>query len=250
MKDKLAVADRLKGRKLRIEPLIEPSSHLRHPTLLDHSGHATCDAIVQDASRKGQTDAQSRQRRAAERPLGDPFRLRLSRDDRHLQRAQDALGVARHQPGVGRRIAPGELGVEGTEPFRGEARPQLGANGLVAGRDRADPFEERPEVEPAPPHDDRSAPARLDLGDRLPRLPGELAGRPPLARIEDVDQVMRDALPLLRGGLRGADVEAPIRLERVGVHDLAVERLGEREPQGALSGRGGAEDDQEGRHTP
>ena len=246
MKDKLAVADRLKGRKLGIEPLVEPSSHLRHPPLLDHSGHATCDAIVQDASRKGQTDAQSREGRSAERPLGDPLGKRLSRDDRYFQRAQNPLGVARHQPRVGRRIAAPQLLEEDRQPLRGEARPQLGPDGFVTGGDRADPLQERPQVETAPPHHDRPASARLDLGDRSARLTGELPGRPALAGIEDVDQVVRNSLAFGRAGFRRADVETPVGLERVGVDDLAAERLGEREAERALARGGRAEDDEEG----
>ncbi len=249
MKDKLAVADRLKGRKLGIEPLIEPSSHFRHPPLLDHSGHATCDAIVQDASRKGQTDAQSRERRIAEWALGDPLRLRPTGDNFDLQRAQNPLGVARHQPRVARRVASFQLVPQGRQAVRCKTAPQLGANVLVARRDRTDPGKQRAQVEAAPSDHDRKTPARFDLGDRRASLAGELARRPALARIEDVDQMVRDALALGATGLRGADVEAPIRLERVGIDDFAVERLGERHPERALAGRGRAQDDKKWGHT-
>lgn len=249
MKDKLAVADRLEGRKLGIEPLIEPSSHFRHPPLLDHSGHATCDAIVQDASRKGQTDAQSRERRFAEWALGDPLRLRPAGNDFDLQGAENPLGVARHQPRMARRVASFQLVPQDSQAVRRKAASQLGANVLVARRDGADPGKQRAQVEAAAADHDRPAPARLDVGDRDASLAGELARRPPLARVEDVDQMVRDALALGETGLRGADVEASIRLERVGVDDLAVEGFGERHPERALAGRGRAQDDQEGGHT-
>src|SRR6185295_4004834 len=42
--------------------------------------------------------------------------------------------------------------------------------------------------------------------------------------------------------LGGADVEAPVDLQGVGVDDLAGEPLGERHRQGALAGGGGADD--------
>ncbi len=55
------------------------------------------------------------------------------------------------------------------------------------------------------------------------------------------------AFPLGEAGLGGADVETAVGLERIGVDDLAPERLGKRQAKRALAGGGGAKDDQEGR---
>src|SRR5206468_6021068 len=63
-----------------------------------------------------------------------------------------------------------------------------------------------------------------------------------LGRIDDVDQVMRDAAAIGRRDLVGADVEAAIDGGRIAIDDLAVEALGEGQGQRALPGRGRAED--------
>ncbi len=141
MEDELPVADRLKGRELRIEPLVEALSHFRHPPLLDHSAYTTCDAIVQDASRKGQTDAQSRERFTSERPFGDPLRLRPAGNDGDLQSAQDPLGVARHQPGMALAVAPQKLRAKRRQPLLDQPDAQLGPDRFVTRWDRADAVE-------------------------------------------------------------------------------------------------------------
>ena len=74
------------------------------------------------------------------------------------------------------------------------------------------------------------------------RIARELRGGVLLGRIDDVDEMMRNAAALGSRDLVGADVEAAIDRGRIAVDDLAVEPLGERERQRALAGRGRPED--------
>ena len=55
---------------------------------------------------------------------------------------------------------------------------------------------------------------------------------------------MRHALPGGLGLLSRADVHAPVELHRIGVHDLATERAGQRDGQPGLAG-GGRPDDRD-----
>ena len=63
--------------------------------------------------------------------------------------------------------------------------------------------------------------------------------------VEDVDEMVRDARPLGRRGLGGADVHPAVDLHRVARENLAVQFLGQPQRERALAGRGGADDDQQ-----
>ena len=62
-----------------------------------------------------------------------------------------------------------------------------------------------------------------------------------LGRIDDVDQMMRDAAAIGVGNLVGADVEPAIDRGRIAVDDLAAVALGDRQRQRALARRGRTE---------
>ncbi len=63
--------------------------------------------------------------------------------------------------------------------------------------------------------------------------------------VDYVDQVMRGGGALGGSRLGGADVHMAVDLARVGRDDLAAERLGQRDRQGGLAGRGRADDRQQ-----
>src|SRR4030095_7270523 len=77
----------------------------------------------------------------------------------------------------------------------------------------------------------------------------ELRGRVFVGRIGDVDQVMRDAAPLVERHLVGGGVATAINRGRVAVDDLAVEALGERNAEGAFARGGGTKNRNQGRHN-
>ena len=94
----------------------------------------------------------------------------------------------------------------------------------------------------------------MDVANRRGGVARVLRRRVLVGRIDDVDQVVRNAAPLGQRHLVGADVEAAIDRRRVAVDDLAAEPLGQRQRQRALAGRGRPEHrDDKGlttRHTP
>ena len=104
----------------------------------------------------------------------------------------------------------------------------------------ADACEERLQVEAAAADDDGEAAAGVDVGDGGAGAAGEFAGGVALGGVEDVEEVVGDALAVLFGGFGGAEVEAAVGLEGVGVDDLAAAGLGEGQGQAALAYGGGA----------
>ena len=122
----------------------------------------------------------------------------------------------------GHRVDAAELGVgvgeavgvgDRIERRRGPRGPRAGtSSGSI----------DRLHVEPGAADEQRALAARLDVGDRGARLLLEARDRPLLARVGDVDQVVRHRGPLGGGGLGGADVEAAVDLHRVDRHDLDV----------------------------
>ena len=70
-----------------------------------------------------------------------------------------------------------------------------------------------------------------------------------LRRIEDVDQVVRDARAIGGRRLRRADVHAAIHLRGIDGDDLAAEALGERQRERTLARRGRAHQQDGGNHA-
>ena len=93
--------------------------------------------------------------------------------------------------------------------------------------------------------------ARVDVADRRRRIARVLRRRVLVRRLDDVDQVMRDAALLGDRHFVGADVEAAIHRRRVAVDDLAAMPLGDRQRERALAGRGRTEngDDERFHHA-
>ena len=76
--------------------------------------------------------------------------------------------------------------------------------------------EERAEVEPRPPDDDRHPALRLRVADPAIRFGCPPGSRGTLDRLQHVDPVVRRGQLVAHRGLGGADVEASIHLPRVG----------------------------------
>src|SRR5437660_244839 len=74
----LTVANRLERRRARVPAHPQEVLDLLHPPCCDHRRHSIRDAIVQDASRQRQTDAEGRNRRRREGAAGDPPGLRAA----------------------------------------------------------------------------------------------------------------------------------------------------------------------------
>jgi hypothetical protein len=133
---------------------------------------------------------------------------------------------------------------------RGSERARLAcasAEFEVGGRSLEQPREDRLQVEARAPDEERglrSPPQIAEDGAEVAEVaPGVVA----LARIDDVDQVVRGARAILRGGLRRPDVHAAVDLHRVHRDDLRARALGDREREPALARRRGADQEAAGK---
>ena len=87
----------------------------------------------------------------------------------------------------------------------------------------------------------------MDRANRRGGVARKLRGGVLLGRLDDVDEVVRNAALLRLRQLVGADVEPAVDRGRVAVDDLAAVLLGERERQRALAGRRGPENGEDAR---
>jgi len=175
--------------------------------------------------------------------FGDGF----SGEDAHLDCADYFGGVARGDAG-------GRFGVEAREDFVQVCRAALfcdvaqtlaqffRARGCVG-----EAFEESAEVESCAGGEDGQLVAAAEIVEREERVAAVVAGGEDFVGLDEVDEVMRDALPFAPRDLRGADVEVAIDLRRIADEDFAVEALGEFDGERGFAGGGGAEDDDEAR---
>ena len=175
---------------------------------------------------------------------------RTAGQDVHLERAHQALAIARLNPRGRVRIDAAKQRVQPFDPSAvGNALEPRAERGVARGP-RKEPARQRSVVQAGAADQDRQAAARGDVADdgrRLARIPRR---RVLLGRIGDVDQVMGNALAGGRRHLVGADVEAAVDGRRVTADDLAVEPVGERDAERALAGRGRTDDRDEPRRVP
>src|SRR5881397_3819845 len=114
---------------------------------------------------------------------------------------------------------------------------QPGSQSGVPPRARKEAACQRAIVEPRPAHENREFAASVNPAHGGRGVPRVLGCRVLVHRINDVDQVMRDAAPGFERHFVCTDVESSIDGRRVAVDDLAVVALGQRERQRAFAGR-------------
>ena len=104
------------------------------------------------------------------------------------------------------------------------AREPLADHRVVGGREH-DVSRERAHVETRPADDERAPPARVRAVDGRQRVGDETRRGIPLARIEESDEMMRDAgaVGIARSGR--TDRHPAVDLPRVGANDLRAEPL-------------------------
>jgi len=101
---------------------------------------------------------------------------------------------------------------------------------------------QRPVIEAGSADDYRKTTATVNVPNSGGRVLRVLRGRVLGVRIDDVDQMMRNAAALRNRDLIRADVEPSIDSRRIAVDDLAAVLLRERERQRAFSGGRRSED--------
>ena len=81
--------------------------------------------------------------------------------------------------------------------------------------------------------------------DVVSRVAAVISGRENFRRLDEVDQVMRDAALLGCGNFRGADIEAAVNLRGIANQHLPIQALGEPNRERRFAGSSGPEDDDE-----
>jgi len=171
----------------------------------------------------------------------------LSSEDAHFDGADYFWGVARSDAGGGLGVEAGEDFVQVRCAALSYDVAQTLAQFFRARGGIGKAFEERAEVKPGSGGEDGQFGAAAEIVEREERVAAVVAGGEDFVGLDEVDEVMRDAVLLARRDLRGADVEVAIDLGRIADEDFAVEALGEFDAERGFAGGGGAEDDDEAR---
>gem|GEM_PF-4156142 len=123
------------------------------------------------------------------------------------------------------------------------------SNCRVAGRTREQSLQQRPQIKARSADHHRHAPALLNLTQHVPCYARIFSGGEDLIGINHIDQMMRHALPRSFQNFRGPDVEAPVNLHRVAIHDLATHRQRNVNGQIALARRGRPQHNRQRNHS-
>jgi hypothetical protein len=138
--------------------------------------------------------------------------LRPAGEAPYLQRSHQADLIAGVDPGRSRRVKGHELGVKSLRPLPQRPFHQLPAGFRAARRSRTETAQERPQIKPRAP-DDQRKPAPLQTvcngGFGLGPEPG---GVVLLIRLNHVNEVVPDGAEVGRRGLPCPDVHSPIDL--------------------------------------
>ena len=171
----------------------------------------------------------------------------FSGEDAHFDRADYLLRVAWGDAGGG-------FGIEAREDFVQVqcaallcAAPQTLAQFFRARGGVGEAFEERAEVKSCAGGEDGQFGAAAEIVEREECVAAVVARGENFVGLDEVDEVMRDAVPIAPRDLCGADVEVAIDLRRIADEDFAVEAAGEFDGERGFAGGGGAEDDDEAR---
>ena len=122
----------------------------------------------------------------------------------------DALAVVGGQACGGERVNLRQLGMQ-RGPTCGLATGfKAGTHGGVGTRQIVNAVQQCLEVQHGATHEQRRSTPRLDFTHKAFRIGHKLGGAVSLQRVTDIDQVVRHQGKLLRSGLGGADVHAPV----------------------------------------
>src|SRR5215813_9660090 len=119
---------------------------------------------------------------------------------------------------------------------------QSRANAFVNFGRVEEPGGQSSQIKPGAADQNRPLPSRFDVGDYSLRLFGPGHGGEVDRRLDDVDQVMRDAATLFHRDFGRGYVEAAVDLNGIAVDDLAAEAFGQGDAQIALARRRGTDD--------
>ena len=225
----------------RERELLSQRAKLVDESRREHRVEPAGDRVVQSrAVGRQQRDRHHRAGGTLNLPRTLQLRQRRPGQCEHLERALNALRIGGREACRGGGIDPRELRMHRRPACLPRLTVEPRAKGGVRSRQRAQAVGERFEVEHRAADQQRHAAARANGGDGGQRVGTESGGGIGLRRIDDVDEVMRDARTRRRVRLRRADVHAAINLRRIHTHDFGREAQGERQRERALARRGRA----------
>jgi hypothetical protein len=152
----------------------------------------------------------------------------------HLKRAARANQIARKNLG-------GSVRIDLLQPTVQSRDAKGGSLGLMARSDRRirrwrveEPCTQGAKIESRAAHDDSRTATAVDIVEHRAGLRGPGRRMERLARIDEVEQMVRAACLFLARGLASANVHPAIDLHGVAAHYLAGKSFGQRQPQFAL----------------
>ena len=240
---RLTIADAAHRRQRRAERVALPqAAQFVDQSGIEHGLETQRDGRVQlRAVGRNQRDREGR----TERP-GRGFapalqhRKRLPAQPVHFERALDALRVVGIEARGGRGIDRARARRAARANPRGAApRVEFRAHAGVRAWQRRQPFGQRLEIKHRAAAENRHPAARANVRHACPRIARKRRRRIALGRVDDVDQVMRNARAVAGSRLCGSDVHAAIHLRRINGDDLAVKTRRQGKRDRALARRGG-----------
>ncbi len=126
--------------------------------------------------------------------------------------------------------------------LRLHTHPQPRPQGLVPLRCRCQPLQQRAQIQPGSPGNDRHLAAPADLCNRRPCMARVVAGRAGLIRPVQIEAMVRHPRPLLRRRLGRTDIHQPVHRHGVAADNLAAQLFRERNGERRLAARGRAGD--------
>lgn len=215
----------------------EQSAGLLEQPLSEHVLDASIDAVVEPGPLRIETNSQDAEASQALSPPRQKGGERPACREAHLDRSDDLRGISRPDPLGARRVEAEQEPVEefASASFRhaAKARPKP----LRALRPLEQPLQEGSKVESRSTDEDRQLPALAHLHEGLLRHAPVIPGRKHVARLNDVEEVVRNAAALFGREFPRSKGEAAIDLDGVEVQDLASQALGELETQRRLPHR-------------
>lgn len=160
----------------------------------------------------------------------------------NFERAFDAAEIVGVNAGGGVGVDASEFGVERFRALAGGSFAEAGSKFGVGGGAIEEAVEQGHEVERSSGDGEDRASAGGDVGDGGVGSGHEAGDAEGFGWLGDVDEVVRDALPLGGRWLGGADVHSPIDLHGVDAEDLGIEAFGEGQGEGGLADGGAAEE--------
>ena len=239
----LPIAQPFHGAQMTSIPIFQEMLRFPDQPLGQLRLHAGFDPPVESLAFPDQTDQQGRIRRLGRRVSPVRVGQRATQQMMYLQRPDDLHVIMRMQP-VGRfGVHARQCLVEIARVLLARFPHQSLAKVPVRGRSRPQSPDQRPHVQSRSPHHQGNpscAVQSLDLGERLPAVDTNIER---LIRLHQIDQPVRDALPLLRSRFVRSDIHAPIDLTGVSREHLSSQRFCDEDPHLTLPDRRRTDDD-------